>query len=90
MKRFFEKLKKKKMNPGGVILVEEDLYPKVIKETKLKPTTCAGCLTVYQAKAKHMNMAFETGVRTTTCPICGTYNRVEYETDDEDDEWSDK
>lgn len=77
--------KKRKMNPGGVVpLVDEDRFPKVIKEPKLKQTTCCGCFAVYQAKARHIRPGVESRERLTTCPICGTYNLVEFETDGED------
>ena len=85
MKKLFERLKPRKMNHGGVVpLVEEDRYPQVIKESKLKPTTCKGCFCVYQAKHKHI-----IGKRLTTCPVCQTDNVVEFEMDGEDSERSD-
>ena len=87
MKKLFERLKPRKMNHGGVVpLADEDRFPEVIKESKIKPTTCKGCFCVYQAKHKHLKMAFTMGKRMTTCPVCKTDNAVEFEMDGEDSE----
>lgn len=59
--------------------------PEVIKESKIKPTTCKYCLSVYQAKHKHIKG--EQSIEylrprfhlLAQCPICKNFNEVEFE-----------
>lgn len=60
-------------------------FPEVIKESKIKPTTCKFCRSIYQAKHKHIKgeQAIDF-IRTTyyllaQCPICNNFNEVEFE-----------
>lgn len=56
--------------------------PEVIKESVIKPTKCAGCFSVYQAKHRHIKNSYENfKKRVTFCPVCMTENDVEFEDD---------
>ena len=74
---------KKKVNPVPVAI--EDViaspFPKVLKEPKLKATTCRFCKCVYQPEARHLRPGmFSLGVRKITeCPICKEENMAEFE-----------
>ena len=66
--------------------------PEVIKLSKIKPTKCQHCLTVYQAQHKHlirerdMGYIVDHGKIFTRCPICLNGNLAEFEDDKESDD----
>lgn len=79
------KKKKQLKEPVSSIAVEVDI-PKVIRETKLKPTVCSHCGTIFQAEPRHLCFADGpfcafTGSKKSSviCPICGAYNQAEFE-----------
>lgn len=78
-KAFAESLKKENF----IVIPPDDTFPEVIKESKIKPTKCAGCRSIYQAKHKHLKMGFDKGKKITECPLCHTENAVEFEEDAE-------
>lgn len=61
--------------------------PAVIKTSKIKPTKCAGCFSLYQAEHKHLIFERDIGfiypryTIYTMCPICRCHNKVEFEDD---------
>lgn len=76
-----------KKKPIGEIIIEPPKFdlPEVIKESKIKPTTCKYCRSIYQAKRKHIKgeQAIEF-IRPkyyllAQCPICNNFNEVEFE-----------
>ena len=79
--KFLSKRKRKKL------IVQEHLIadiPRVIKESKIKPTRCEVCQSIYQAEWKHikcdMDIAYINGhLIYTRCPVCNCANRVEFE-----------
>lgn len=71
---------KKKVDPAP-ILIGEILPPEVIKEPKLKATTCSFCGCIYQPNTHHLRPGiFSLGVkRMTMCPVCNQENVAEFE-----------
>jgi hypothetical protein len=60
-------------------------YPEVIKEAKIRPTTCIRCQSVYQAKQKHLTFERDFSLvgdhytPYTICPVCRQINKVKFE-----------
>lgn len=68
-----------------------DDVPRVIKLAKIKQTKCTLCLTVYQAKRKHIEPLPDSAyigriILSAKCPICGLHNELEFEEDETDDQ----
>ena len=81
--------KNKKLSKSEIAdyLFPNDASPEVIKESKVKPTTCSLCHSIYQAKHQHIkrerDMAYmDKYLIGTICPVCGCHNKVEFEGDD--------
>lgn len=79
--RFF---KNKKLSKSEIA---DDAFPEVIKESKIKPTTCRLCHSIYQAKHQHIKRErglniYMSVVLYTECPVCDCTNEVEFEGDD--------
>lgn len=78
-KEFLESLKKE-----NFVVIPPDV-PEVIKESKIKPTKCYCCHTLYQARKEHFRLEpdiayrFEKYTVHTICPICRNLNAVEFE-----------
>ena len=84
--RFF---KNKKLSKSEIAdyLFPNDAFPVVIKESKIKRTTCRCCHSIYQAQHKHImrerDMSYlDKHLIGTICPVCGCHNKVEFEGDD--------
>ena len=81
--RFF---KNKKLSKSEIAdyLFPNDAFPEVIKESKIKRTTCRCCHSIYQAQHKHImrerDMSYlDKHLIGTICPVCGCHNAVEFE-----------
>lgn len=61
--------------------------PEVIKPSKIKPTKCEFCKTIYQATPAHLKHDCDIGFLHerynlfVQCPICKNYNTPEFEED---------
>lgn len=82
--------KKKDLIGEALVSIEPPKFdpPEVIKESKLKPTKCKHCHSIYQAQHKHIirDLDYATLSRVATmtiCPVCGCKNDVEFEGDTE-------
>jgi hypothetical protein len=59
--------------------------PEVIKKSKIRPTKCKYCLSIYQAEHKHIKHERDIGYLHehynlfVQCPICSNFNEVEFE-----------
>lgn len=86
--------KKKTVQAKELLANIKDMYPEVIKESKIKPTKCEFCKTIYQAKQKHIRHVRDIGnihekykyTLCVKCPICSNYNPIEFEDDTKNDE----
>lgn len=64
--------------------------PEIIKVSKIKPTRCARCFSIYQAKHEHFKFERDMGYITnksiiyTECPVCKNFNKVEFEYDNDE------
>ena len=84
----FKKHKKSSAGDMSNLLVILE-QPKIIKEAKIKPTTCTRCQSVYQAKKDHIkydrdfSLIREHYILYTKCPVCREINNVEFEITEE-------
>lgn len=79
-------LKNKKLSKSEITdyPFPEDAFPEVIKLSKVKPTTCRCCHSIYQAQHKHILITHDVDSIDrhslgTICPVCGCTNEVEFE-----------
>ena len=81
----FNWFKKKEEIKSESILEEvkpETKWPVILSESKLKPTTCVFCKTVYIGKPQDLQadmFSITAPKRILPCPICHTHNMVEFE-----------
>ena len=84
------KKKKKERMIAAQELIERLPPPRVIRESRIKPTTCETCHTVYQAGKYNLIQELDIAspyafgrvsraINYTKCPICDNPNLVEFE-----------
>lgn len=52
---------------------------KIIKKSKIKPTTCEYCNSVFQAKYRDLKQHPLKTALEVNCPVCKNYNYVHFE-----------
>ena len=79
---------KREKKPKAVTVEEEILdKPHIIKYPKIKPIKCSVCHCEYVGTYKHIkdNIFGSRYDRGIYCPICGNFNKVEFEEDSDDE-----
>lgn len=59
---------------------------KIIKKTKILPTTCCNCGCVFQARRRDLRTAHYAFIREyVDCPVCNAENKVKFEKEKSED-----